>query len=120
MVRSANASLLAGLVCVLWFGIRAGSAAGAEEVAAESSEAAPFSETVEAGDVAEERYELLAAQLASALGELLADSGADEVLLVELEELRAVAEEILIEGDAETAVLLLEEAVALLPAHGEE
>ncbi len=120
MVRSAHASLLAGTVCVLWLGIQAGTVVGAEDAAAESSDAALNPETAEAEGVAEERYELLAAELAAALDELMADPAADEVLLVEVEELRAVAEEILIEGDAETAVLLLEEAVALLPAHGGE
>ena len=118
-MRSVSGSLLVSAACVLWFGIQAGTAAGAEE-AAESPEAAPLPETAEVKEAAEERYELLTEQLTAALGDLVADPAVDAVLLVELEELRAVAEEILIEGDAETALLLLEEAVALLPARGEE
>jgi hypothetical protein len=68
----------------------------------------------------EERFELLAAELAAALDDLVVDPRADDVLLVELEELGAVAEEIWIEGDVETAVLLLEEALALLQASAGE
>lgn len=106
-MRSASAVLLAGLSGLLWLGAAGTFAAGAEEPVVE-----------EVGG--EERYELLTAELAAALDDLLVDPQADEVLLVELEELGAVAEEIWIEGDVETAVHLLEEALALLPASGGE
>lgn len=110
-MRPASAAFLAGLGCILWLGPLGGPVAWAQQQAAHA---------VEATDAAEERYELLAVELTAVLAELMAEPAADAVLLVELEELGAVAEEILIEGDAETAVLLLEEALSLLPARGEE
>ena len=105
-MSSSGTAVLAGLVLVLCLGAAAVPAAAAEPAAA--------------ADSLEEQYELLAVELAVARAELIGEPEADEVLLIELEELEAVAEEILIEGDAETAVLLLEEALALLPVPGEE
>ncbi len=62
----------------------------------------------------EGRFEALADSVKTSVAMMRENERADEVLLVEAEALAAVAQEILVEGDLETAVTLLEEAIALL------
>lgn len=66
------------------------------------------------GESDEGRFEALADSVETSVALMRENGRADEVLLVEAEALAAVAQEILVEGDLETAVTLLEEAIALL------
>ncbi len=66
------------------------------------------------GDSEDGRFEALADSVETELAVIRENGEADEVLLVEAETLAIVAQEILVEGDLETALTLLEEAIALL------
>jgi len=66
-------------------------------------------------DAPEVRFDVLLPRLESALTAARADTAFDAVALIEAEETAAVAEELLEEGEADIAVQLLEEAIALLP-----
>ncbi|HMB67906.1 MAG TPA: hypothetical protein VKU85_01300 [bacterium] len=68
----------------------------------------------------EVRFDGLLPRLEQALSAARADTGFDPVTLIEAEETAAVAEELLQEGEAEIAVQLLEQALALLPAPAPE
>lgn len=63
----------------------------------------------------EVRFDLLLPRLETALAAARADTSFDAVALIEAEETATVAEELLEEGEAEVAVRLLEQAIALLP-----
>lgn len=76
--------------------------------------ATPDPRAEDALPAAEERFEALAATLEARTREMSEDSGADPVLLEEALALGAVAQELFAEGDLETSIPLLEEAIALL------
>jgi hypothetical protein len=63
-----------------------------------------------------ERFDALLPRLETALTAARADTAFDAVALIEAEETANVAEELLEEGEAEIAVTLLEQAIALLSA----
>lgn len=64
---------------------------------------------------AEQRCDLLLVRLEGAIAAARGSSAVDPVALIEAEETAAVAEELLEEGEAEIAVELVEQAIALLP-----
>ena len=67
------------------------------------------------------RGESIYSALADSLGKLLAaPEDLEEVLRLEIEGIAAVAEELLLEGDAELAATLLEDAIAMLSSGSAE
>jgi hypothetical protein len=77
-----------------------------------ASFAAPEAESPPA--VSEERFEEIFQKYEARALEMSENSEADEVVLAEAEEIAAVANEMHEEGDLETAISLLEEAIGLL------
>jgi hypothetical protein len=66
------------------------------------------------GEISEERFEEIFREFEDQALEVREDSEKDEVILAEAEEIAAVADEMHEEGDLETAISLLEEAIVLL------
>lgn len=71
----------------------------------------------EKADSSEEYFEEVFQKFEAEALEMRENSQRDEVVLAEAEELAAVADEMRDEGDLETAISLLEEAIGLLENH---
>jgi hypothetical protein len=93
--------------------------AGSRPAAAGAADAPPPAGEEAIAEVTPEE-ELCLALLESFERAIAAREGEDEILALEAGEIASVAEEILTEGDPETASVLLEEALALLSPDPEE
>ncbi len=79
-----------------------------------SSPARSETDAPDSPELTEERFEALAASFETEARRMRENPEADEVLLAEAEAIAAVAEEFHAEGDLETSIPLLEDALALL------
>jgi hypothetical protein len=111
VIRTASAPALGWIAAALLTLVSASATAQNSEPARDAEHEAPGDPP---GESEEGRFEALADSIETGIAVMRENGEADEVLLVEAEALSAVAHEILVEGDLETALTLLEEAIALL------
>lgn len=103
-----GATLVGGLAGALFLGAPS-AVVPSPDPAADEPEAAGAA-------TAEQRYEELARAFEARAAEVRAESGEENVTLLEAEEIARVADEILAEDDPDLAAALLEEALTLLGA----